>query len=289
MSSPIEAQIRQKLQQIYPVTLQKLAEDLACVKFPDRFGRRVLRRLGRNDEDQTTKGWPDAFVSTGPNEVDGIEATRQAQTWKSHLEADLTHAADPRYRNLSGYVFVGGYPGDAPTEAQIDNWVNQFVAVGLDRAKVTILVGADLVVELCKPEYAAIRQLHLGIAAAPDWFRLLGRVPINDRRLGLFQPTQEEYDTGLVRAPTITDAVIEDLLTGRCTLVRGYGAAGKTTLAELVARHERIAPNSVWYADLAQATEETAGAAPLNEMTELAARGTLFVVDNVHLNPDYAG
>jgi len=91
------------------------------VKFPDRFGTRALRRPGRNDEDQTTKGWPDAFVSTGPNEVDGVEATRQAQTWKSHLEADLAHAADPHYRNLSGYVFVGGYPGEAPTAAQIDD------------------------------------------------------------------------------------------------------------------------------------------------------------------------
>src|ERR1700687_3213656 len=99
----IEAQVRQKLQQIQPVTLQKLAEDLACVKFPDRFGSGVLRRPGRNDEDQTTKGWPDAFVSTGLNEVDGVEATRQAQTWRSHLEADLAHAADPEHRDLSGY------------------------------------------------------------------------------------------------------------------------------------------------------------------------------------------
>src|ERR1043166_6468139 len=115
MSSDIEAKVRQKLQQIHPVTLQKLAEDLACVKFPQRFGRNILRRAGRNDEDQTTKGWPDAFVSTGQNEVDGIEATRQSQTWKAHLETDIAHAKDPAYLNLSGYVFVGGYPGEAPT------------------------------------------------------------------------------------------------------------------------------------------------------------------------------
>jgi hypothetical protein len=248
----------------------------------------VLRRPGRNDEDQTTKGWPDAFVSTGLNEVDGVEATRRAQTWTSHLETDLTHAVDPEYRNLSGYVFVGGYPGKAPTAAQIDDWVDRFAAAGLETAKVTILVGADLVMELCRPEYAAVRQVYLGVAAAPDWLRLLGHVPINDRRLGLFQPTQEEYDTHLVCAPAVTDAVIHDLSTSGCALVRGYGAAGKTTLAELIARHERIAPNSVWYADLAQVTEEAACAAPFNEMTELAARGTLFVVDNVHLDTGYA-
>lgn len=164
MTSQIEARVRQQLQQIHPVTLQKLAGDLACVRFPDRFRNRVLRR---------------------------------AHTWRSHLDADLSHAADPYYRNLSGYIFVGGYPGEAPTAAQIDGWVDRFVALGLDRAKVTILVGADLVAELCRPEYAALRQIHLGLAAAPEWFRLLGYAPINDRRLGPFQPTQEEYDHGL--------------------------------------------------------------------------------------------
>jgi hypothetical protein len=286
--SNIEARIRQKLQQIQPVTLQKLAEDLACVKFPDRFGGRVLRRAGRNDEDQTTKGWPDAFVSTGPNEVDGIEATRQAETWKSHLEADLGHTTDTNYRNLSGYVFVGGYPGEAPTALQIDGWVNRFVAAGVDRAKVTILVGADLVAELCKPEYAALRQIHLGLSAAPTWFRLLGYDPLNDRRLGLFQPTKDEYDARLVRAPDVTDAVIEGLLASGCVLVRGYGAAGKTTLAELIARHKRITPNSVWYSDMALVTEEEAGTAPFNEMTEFGARGVLFVLDNAHLDTGYA-
>ncbi|MFB6459389.1 hypothetical protein [Bradyrhizobium tunisiense] len=288
MISHIEAQVRQKLQQIHAVTLQKLAEDLACIKFPDRFGGRVLRRPGRNDEDQTTKGWPDAFVSTGENIVDGIEATRQAKTWKSHLEDDLKHAIDPNYRNLSGYVFVGGYPEDAPAAAQIDGWVDRFAAAGLSRSKVTILVGSDLVAELCRPEYAGVRQAHLGLAPELEWFRLLGHLPLSDRRLGLFQPTQNEYDNGTVRAPTITDAVVEDLLTVGCALVRGYGAAGKTTLAELIARQIRISPNAVWYADLAKAPEEEAGAALLNEMTELAARGTVFVVDNIHLDEVYA-
>jgi hypothetical protein len=162
MNSHIEAQVRQKLQQIHPVTLQKLAEDLACIKFPDRFSRRILRRAGRNAMDQTTKGWPDAFVSTGLNEVDGVEATRQVESWRSHLEMDLAHATDPKYRTLSGYVFVGGYPGEAPTAAQIDSWVDRFVAAGLTRTKVTILVGGDLVAELCKPEYAPYGKFILG-------------------------------------------------------------------------------------------------------------------------------
>lgn len=288
MISHLEAQIRQQLQQIHPVTLQKLAEDLASIKFPDRFGGSVLRRPGRNDEDQTTKGWPDAFVSTGVNEVDGIEATRQARTWKAHLEEDLKHAVDPDYRNLSGYVFVGGYPGKAPTACQIDDWVDRFVAAGASRSKVTILVGSDLVSELCRPEYAAVRQAHLGLAAESEWFRLLGYSPISDRRLGLFQPTQDEYNKELVRVPGITNAVIGDILSGGCALVQGYGAAGKTTLAELVARQNQVAPNATWYTDLVQTNDETLGAAFLNEMTELAARGTLFVVDNVHIDPDYA-
>jgi hypothetical protein len=71
-------------------------------------------------------------------------------------------------------------------------------------------------------------------------------------------------------------------------LVRGYGASGKTTLAELIARHHRVAPNAVWYADTARANAEYAGAAALNEMVELAGPGVLIVVDNVHLDDSFA-
>lgn len=65
MDSSLEGRIRVALQQIDANTLQKLAEDMALVAFPQRFRVGVLRRVGRNDEGQTTKGWPDAYVSTG--------------------------------------------------------------------------------------------------------------------------------------------------------------------------------------------------------------------------------
>ncbi len=288
MSAHLQAQIRQKLQQIHAVDLQKLAEDLACVKFPNRFGSHILRRGGRNDEDQTTKGWPDAFVVTGSNEVDGVEATRQDTTWRNHLEADLSHAQDPDHRNLSGYVFVGGYPSDAPSAANLDQWLDRFAALGIERSKITILVGSDLVLELCRPEYALVRQLHLGLRTVPDWFRMLGETVISDNKLGLFQPTLDEYRAGAVWRPAITDGVITDLMRTGASVVRGYGAAGKTTLAELVARDPLIAPNPVWYVDISRATDELAGSDLLNAMSSLGAKNTLFIIDNIHIDHAYA-
>lgn len=288
MPSSVEAQVRQALKQISAVSLQKLAEDLACVKFPERFSRNVLRRPGRNDEDQTTKGWPDAFVSTGTNLVDGIEATRQAASWKTHLAADLEHTSDPEYRNLSGYIFVGGYPDHSPSAVELDEWTDDFAATGIDRTKITLLIGNDLVLELCRSEYAALRQAHLGIQSSPIWFRLLGQFPLNDQNLSLFQPTQDDYESHRVASPSTIEEIVNDLLAGGCVLVRGMGAAGKTTLAELVARHPKIAPQSVWYTDLVRTTEERAGQVPSTEMTELAGPGTVFIIDNIHLDTGYA-
>lgn len=288
MTSHIKIQIRQKLLQISPVILQKIAEDLACVKFPERFNRQILRRPGRNEEDQTTKGWPDAFVSTGVNEVDGIEATRQATRWDQHLQNDLKHAKDPNYRKLSGYVFVGGYPDNAPSAKEIDNWIDLFAKEGINRKKINILVGSDLVNELAKPDYAVLRLNHLGIATSPKWFHLLGNIPVKNGPADLFQPRQSEYDKRIVQAPEIIDEVVRDVISNDFSIVQGYGAAGKTTLSELIARHDKIAPNAVWYIDLAQMNGADGTFSFITEMTSLAAPMSLFIIDNVHID-NYIG
>jgi hypothetical protein len=288
VNAPLEARIRERLRQIQAVTLQKLAEDLACIKFPERFGAGLLRRAGRNDEDQTTKGWPDAYVITDTGTVDGVEATRQKHTWEEHLRDDLRKARDPEYKTLSGYVFVGGYPSHKPLEREVDEWTERFAAAGLQHDRINLFIGEDLVFELCNPRYAGIRHRYLGIVANPTWFRLLGDAPLTDKRFGLFQPTKEEFEGKLVPTPRVLEQVLDGMERHGSVLVRGYGASGKTTLAELIARHDRVAPNAVWYADTARANAEDVEAAVLNEMIELAGCGVLIVVDNAHLDAGFA-
>jgi len=284
MSSHNQAQIRQKLQQISANDLQGLAEEMACVKFPDRFGARVLQRQGRNDYAQTTKGWPDAFVSTGENELDGIEATRDTKTWAKHLKEDLAKAKDPTRPKLSGFFFVGGFPDRVPERSEIRSWEDSFVEAGIAREKITILVGSDLVLELCHPRYGATLYRVLGIPLALKYLHLMGGRPIHDSKLSLFQPTSKEFKENLVDSPPLIGTITQNLLTGGCALVRGYGAAGKTTLAELVARTDAFAATATYYVDIGPLSDEMPDADLINEMAVQADANVLFILDNIHLN-----
>ncbi|AKQ42783.2 hypothetical protein CP97_13155 [Aurantiacibacter atlanticus] len=89
MTRPLTRTIEAALKGISANDLQCLAENMACIKFPERFNGGTLMRRGRNIEGQTTKNWPDACVSTGPGMIDGIEATRQAN-WAKHLLDDIS-------------------------------------------------------------------------------------------------------------------------------------------------------------------------------------------------------
>lgn len=283
----MQTRIVEALRRISPHDLQVLAEEMAIVKFPKRFGVGTLLRTGRNSEGQTTKGWPDAYVFTATNEVDGIEATRENQNWSRHLKKDVENAQGKDYYNLSGYFFVGGYPDHAPTAEELKDWIGKFAALGIPRASITLLIGRDLVAELSGPQYARIRQVHLGIASAPACFQLMGTTALVDKKLGLFQPTQDEFSNGRVAKPKLFPSVLNEISSNKCALIRGLGAAGKTTLAQLVSRDPLIAPHPAWYLDIAHADSDNVSDLILNELVELSAEGVLFVIDNVHLNEHF--
>jgi len=220
--------------------------------------------------------------------VDGIEATRERQSWEKHLLSDLEKAGNPKYPNLSGYFFVGGYPDHAPTSKEIREWSDRIASqFAIESATVSILIGDDLVQELVQPQYARIRQEILRIPAQAQFFRLLGAVGLFDGNLGAFQPTREEFDRGQVTPPALMSAVLSDLkVSGHCR-VTGYGAAGKTTLAQLVAASESFNLNPSWYLDIARFEPQELDAS-LNEMIHLTAEGVLFVIDNGHLDEGFA-
>jgi hypothetical protein len=284
-NSALQDRIREALRHISANDLQVLAEDVACIKYPARFGSRALIRNGRNDEGQTTKNWPDAFVPTGSNTVDGIEATRENQTWTKHLRADLAKAKDPEYFNLSGYFFIGGYPDHFASTADLIDWTDQFAAIGVPRKNIEILIGGKLVLELTAPQFAQVLQRRLGISSTAECFRLVGSTAVIEHGLGLFQPTHQELEDGLVAPPALLPSILEELSSRHCCLVRGVGAAGKTTLAQLVARAPTIAPSPAWYLDVGKFSQPNE---PMNDLVELAASGVLFILDNVHLDHSLA-
>ncbi|AKQ42782.1 hypothetical protein CP97_13150 [Aurantiacibacter atlanticus] len=174
-------------------------------------------------------------------------------------------------------------PNSRLTAKDIPSWTDKFAALGIPRGRITLLIGLDLVAELEKPEYAGARHRHLGIPPNLRTFELLGTSDIFHRPLGSFEPNAEEYTSGNVRAPAALLEVEAALAAEGVALVRGFGAAGKTTLARLMALKNDRAPKSVWYVDLSSQPAGS-GSDILNELVEIVAPGVLVIIDNIHLD-----
>ncbi|WP_223514787.1 hypothetical protein [Pseudomonas sp. GL-R-26] len=280
-------QIAQRLRTIGANELQVLAEEMAILACPDRFKWQPLVRQGRNIDGQTNKGWPDAYVQTSPGVVDGIEATRDVQSWSKHLTADLEKAKNPLNFNLSGYFFVAGYPDHEPTGAEIKEWSEKFVNLGIPAKNIQLMIGKHLVMELSRPKYAQIRQSLLGLASSSIYFESIRESLLLKRSANLIQPTEDEFASGKVFKPNVADSVIEELQNEGLCLVRGHGACGKTTLAYWIGLSDRYFPAPVYYFDLANQNEAPIGAIK-NELVELTGTGALFIIDNIHINENWA-
>jgi hypothetical protein len=264
--------------------LQELAEDMAVVTYPDRFYGQPLIRQGRNVSAQTTKGWPDAYVTTGINVADGIEATRDQNNWEKHLGEDLKKANDPARFDLSGYFFIGGNPKDEPEAKKVADWMNAFISYGIPASKVQILVGKHLAMELADPKYARIRQSYLGIPSQGTYFEASDQAWTASREEGLFHPSKSDFSNGFVYRPAITAAVMQQLLTDGEAYVLGNGACGKTTLAQSISLDSQFVLSPVYVLDLARLSPGATNGELMNEMLELSGRNVLFVIDNTHID-----
>lgn len=291
MSAKIDAltqQIAQKLRIVSAHTLQALSEDMALLACEHRFKGRPLIRQGRNPDAQTTKGWPDAYVFTSTNTVDGIEATRDRQSWTKHLTEDLEKAKDSKNYNLSGYFFVGGYPDNEPSAKEIKSWTDKFAGLGIEASNIQILIGKHLAFELAKPEYARIRQLHLGIHSSTIYFEGIRESILMQRSDSLAQPSEQDFELNRVFKPSIADSVLQELSLKNPCLVRGHGASGKTTLAYWVGLSEQYKAFPVYLLDIANLSEESSLGGLKNEMTEQSGQGVLFIIDNIHIDENSA-
>ena len=219
--SQLETQIADALTRLSPENMQRVAEDYARIRFPERFPRFDFRAF--SEEGKSRPGWPDAWINVDGH-IDGVEATvaKYKSAVETHLWEDLDKAGrlDPP---LAGLIIVSGHPNVQYSPDEDAAWRQRFIDdVGIAPDRINFVFGSGLVGELACPEFARTRFEVLGLPVAPRHFKLfLAKRGPDERRLSDFIPSDEDYALDRVHRPAAAEEVIARLERGRCALVRG--------------------------------------------------------------------
>lgn len=137
----LETRIAERLESLAAEDLQRLGEDYARLRYPDRFQHFDFRAL--TPDGKSRPGWPDAYIVLPDGSVDGVEAT--TENTKSgvlrHLAEDLRKARD-RVPRLGGFLFVSGQPTIQPSASELSRLRTKFtVEAGLSPDRVDLVFG----------------------------------------------------------------------------------------------------------------------------------------------------
>src|SRR5258706_12623006 len=118
--SQLEGSIAAALVRLSPKNMQRVAEDYARIRFPDRFPRFDFRAF--SEEGKSRPGWPDAWIGVG-GRIDGVEATGSKEKLKvaKHLEQDLENAK-AHFPRLLGLIIVSGHPPVQFSPEELATW-----------------------------------------------------------------------------------------------------------------------------------------------------------------------
>ncbi|MCK6451116.1 MAG: hypothetical protein L6R19_09725 [Alphaproteobacteria bacterium] len=267
---------------------QRVAEQLARGIYRDLADSLVP--FGRRSDDKPVPGWPDAYLTKPDGALIAIEATTAGDARTNHWQADLAKLATrlaPERRG--GLVWVAWCPASTPTDAA--EMRDQACLLGLRREDVHIIFRRDLCARLRAPFYARFWINDLGLKVTSGPFSrvedIITRVNLR-RSTGIF-PTAEEYKEDRVYVPPVLAKVERALADQRAAMVVGHGAAGKTTLAMVLAHRPRFRNAPTYYLDLTATADDPTLAERAGEvLIAIADDRVLFVIDNAHLNPEAA-
>ena len=268
-----------------PGFFQRVAEQVARGLYPHSAAGLVP--FGRRSDDKTVRGWPDAYFAKSDGALVAIEATTAESAITRHWPKDLAKLQEnleSRFRG--GLIWVAWC--DPKTPSQLSEMREEARHCGLPAEDIQIIFRKDLCSRLRAPVHAGFWTNDLGLAVTSEPFdRIYNIVERYGYRVGtgLF-PTSEEYERSYVHAPPILEEVEKTLSVQRNALVVGHGAAGKTTLAMVLAHRPRFRLAPTYYLDLtATESDPTLLRRTGEAIAALADRGVLFVVDNAHLDP----
>ncbi|HLF83575.1 MAG TPA: hypothetical protein VI837_05315, partial [Blastocatellia bacterium] len=273
-----------------PGTFQSLVDHYARTKYPiDLEG---LSPVGRTAAHAPVKGWPDSYSEHSDGRLSVVEATLESTTagWRRHLDHDISRAAAFGTGRIRSILFVAY--ASRPARDVIEFYRDRLGELGIPREKIHLTFKQDLLFELTQPRYARIWTEVLGLRAScypfhsvQDALRLFGRP--GDVRL--FAPTKDEYRSGDVYWPQVGHAIEDALKSEHWAFLQGRGAAGKTVLATQIAFGPAFEGAPTYYLDVADCGVEGRGESTVSVLDVLVTRadqGVLFILDNVHLNPE---
>ncbi|HEV7787291.1 MAG TPA: hypothetical protein VGQ28_18255, partial [Thermoanaerobaculia bacterium] len=267
-----------------PGTFQRLIEGYAQIAHSGLFRRLTPR--GRRSDDVTRKGWPDATSELEDGTTALLEATH-SESWERHLKEDVQNAEALDPGSVGAFLFAAW--ARLPDPEDLNPYRQRLLALGIPKDRLFFLFREQLVTELSRPLFARLwaDPLHLPVSCLP--FDVIDKVPRlfgPEERPDAFAPRRSEYQAEAVYRPRLADAVEARLVQAGWALMRGRGAAGKTTLALCIAFGSNYQGRPVYYLDLADLEgAETEQADAIEAMATRGDAEVLFIIDNVHLAP----
>ena len=108
---------------------------------------------GRNPQDVTIKGWPDAYTLLPDGRVDAVEATH-SDAWERHIDDDYIKVQELGSGRVAGLLFVAWAPTPALESTQRHR--ERFVRLGVPPDRINFVFQQELVAALRQPRFAHV-------------------------------------------------------------------------------------------------------------------------------------
>src|SRR5712671_3882346 len=172
-----------------PGFFQRVVEQVASGLYPELANRLVP--FGRNPDDKSVRGWPDAHLALDDGALIAIEATTARSAVAVHWTEDLRKLRERLDRRLRG-GFIWACWSDEPDPRDFLAMRTQVAALGVPADRIHILFRKGLCSQLPKARYARFWREALGLPITVWPFVLIEDVPrLYGREANNIVPTKE--------------------------------------------------------------------------------------------------
>ncbi len=282
-----ESEIRTAIENIRssPGTFQRLAEDFMCIKYGgEYFG---LRPQGRKANDQTIKGYPDAYARLPDGRFLIVEIT--VGNWRNHLEEDIEKLKKLGQNAVAEIAFFTMQDSDlliAQSNANKNKQLRseshyrlELQKLGIPNEGIRFYFMNQIVRELRQTQYAKI--LHtLGLPVSVTPFENIDRLPYTE-----MEPSLTEYRTKDIVYKRRLTKISRSVKNNTVSVITGPSGVGKTTLALAFAHRWAAKKNrTAMYMDFRDSPDAYTLVSSIIKLVRVFGdSNTLFIIDNTHL------